>query len=165
MYKNFTCVGGLDLGKKTHPSHLSVFVEINNKLIQIHSVFFDGWEYVRQIEYIKQAIKVFHIDSLFWDSTREEFTMMDEQGNLPPEMKGVAFTAKTKFAMATELDKVVTNQAIQLLNDDRQRRQILTVDCDLQAPETNDGHGDAFFSLCLAMQAWSEAKGDIAWVA
>jgi hypothetical protein len=87
-----------------------------------------------------------------------------EQGTLPGEMKGIPFTSKSKYTMATELDKVVTNRMIQLLPDERQRRQILTVDCDLQAPETAEGHGDSFFSLCLAVQAWSEGRGDIAWM-
>jgi hypothetical protein len=65
--------------------------------------------------------------------------------------------------MATELDKAITNKQIELLDDDRQRRQILTVDCDLQAPETSEGHGDAFFSLCLAILAWTEGEPKI-WV-
>jgi len=82
-----------------------------------------------------------------------------EQGDLPAEMEGVAFTAKTKFALATELDKAVTNEIVELLPDERQKRQILSVDCDLQAPETNEGHGDAFFSLCLAIKAWADASG------
>lgn len=163
--KNRNCVGGFDIGKKTHPSHLCVLAEHKNSLVQLHSKFMDGWNYTDQIAYLKQAIEVFKIDALLYDDTRAEFETSNEQGDLPAEMKGVAFTSKSKFGMATELDKVVTNKTIQLLNDERQKRQILTVDCDLQAPETDEGHGDSFFSLCLAVQAWAEAKGNIAWIA
>jgi len=154
-----TVVAGMDLGKKTHPSHLSVFMETEGKLRQIHHKFMDGWDYRDQIEYARQAIKAFKIDKLYYDNTRAEFDLSAEQGDLPAEMEGVAFTAKTKFALATELDKAVTNEIVELLPDERQKRQILSVDCDLQAPETNEGHGDAFFSLCLAIKAWADASG------
>jgi len=154
-----TVVAGFDIGKKTHPSHLCVLAEHRGRLAQIHSKFMDGWPYVEQIAYLKQAIEVFKIDKLLYDNTRSEFETSFEQGDLPAQMEGVAFTAKTKFAMATELDKLVTNKDLQLLDDPRQKRQILSVDCDLQAPETSEGHGDAFFSLCLAAKAWVEANG------
>jgi hypothetical protein len=163
--RNRNVVAGFDIGKKTHPSHLCVLAEHNNKLIQLHSKFMDGWDYTDQIAYLCQAIKVFKIDALLYDDTRAEFEASYEQGQLAGEMSGVAFTAKTKFAMATELDKLVTNKSIQLLDDERQKRQIITVDCDLQAPDTAEGHGDAFFSLCLAVKAWADARGDVAWIA
>lgn len=158
-------IAGFDIGKKTHPSHLCVLTERNRELVQIHSKFMDGWNYIDQIAYLQEAIKKFGIDKLYYDNTRAEFEITFEAGDLPSEMEGIAFTAKTKFGMATELDKVITNKKIQLLADERQKRQILTVDCDLQAPETDDGHGDAFFSLCLAVLAWSDNKGQIAWLA
>ena len=145
---------GFDIGKKTHPSHLSVFVIRNGKAIQIHHKFMDGWNYTDQLAYLGQAIEVFKINELHYDDTRAEFEECRERGELPSEMKGVAFTSKTKFAMTTELDKTVTNAEIELIADDRQKRQILSVDCDLEAPETQEGHGDAFFSLCLAVDAW-----------
>ena len=156
-------VAGFDIGKKTHPSHLAVFAERKGKLIQIHSKFMDGWEYKDQIDYCRQAVDYFKIDKMFYDNTRSEFELSYEMGELPSEMEGISFTAKSKFAMATELDKAVTNRLINFLPDDRQKRQILTVDCDLKAPETSDGHGDAFFSICLAVQAWREAQGVMVW--
>jgi hypothetical protein len=169
VLKERTVVGGFDIGKKTHPSHLCVLVEYIKgsfrKLVQIHSKFMDGWAYTDQIEYLRQAIEVFKMDTLYYDDTRAEFEASYEQGILPGEMKGITFSAKSKFTMATELDKVITNKAIELIANDRQKRQILTVDCDLKAPETDEGHGDSFFSLCLAVQAWADNKGDVAWVA
>jgi hypothetical protein len=78
-------------------------------------------------------------------------------------MEGITFTSKSKFSMATELDKLITNEALELLPDDRQKRQILSVDCDLKAPETDEGHGDAFFSLALAVLAYKRSLGDVAW--
>jgi hypothetical protein len=156
-----TMFAGMDLGKKTHPSHLTVFIEEDGRLKQIHSKFMDGWDYQDQIEYTRQAIKAFQIDCLLYDNTRAEFECAYEQGDLPGEMTGVTFTSKSKFSMATEVDRVVTNEIIELLPDERQKRQILSVDCDLKAPETAEGHGDAFFSLCLAVQAWANNRGDV----
>jgi hypothetical protein len=160
-----TVVAGFDIGKKTHPSHLCVLGESHRCLVQLHSKFLDGWNYQDQIAYLRQAIDVFKIDRLLYDDTRAEFEASNEAGELPAEMAGMCFTAKSKFSMATELDKIITNKAIMLLGDDRQKRQILTVDSDLKAPETDEGHGDAFFSLCLAVQAWKDCSGDIAWLA
>jgi hypothetical protein len=37
--------------------------------------------------------------------------------------------------------------------DHRQREQILSVSNELKAPQTPMGHGDAFFSIALALQA------------
>jgi len=162
-------VGGFDIGKKTHPSHLAVFAEVmrNGKprLAQIHSKFMDGWDYTDQIAYLEQAIKVFKIQKLLYDDTRAEFEGFKERGELPAEMEGIAFTAGNKFAMASDLDQSVTSESVEFLDDQRQKRQILTVDCDLKAPVTQEGHGDSFFSICLAMKAWKEAKGIMAWSA
>lgn len=155
-------VGGFDIGKKTHPSHLVIFEIITihgkDKARQIHGKFMDGWDYINQIAYLKEAVKCFNIKSLHYDDTRAEFESMRERRELPRQMVAVSFTTKTKFGMATELDKVVSNREIELLNDDRQKRQILSVDCNLKAPETAEGHGDAFFSLCLAVDAWKNRK-------
>lgn len=153
---------GFDIGKKTHPSHLWVGVEEGegetSSIRQIHSKFMDGWDYGRQIEYLDKAIQEFNINKLHYDDTRSEFEIAKEKEELPLQMEGKAFRASSKFSMAVELDKKVTNNRIKLLadepGDDRQKRSILMVDCDLKAAETPEGHGDAFFSLCLAIDAW-----------
>lgn len=157
--KEYTVVAGFDIGKKTHPSHLCVLVERKGIAWQVHSKFLDGWNYHDQIEYLSQAVEAFKIDKMLYDNTRSEFEESFERGELPACMDGVSFTAKSKFAMAAELDKAVTNKKLKLVADGRQKRQILSVDCDLKAPETSEGHGDAFFSLCLAVQALKEVNG------
>lgn len=161
--KRFTTVGGFDIGKKTHPSHLSVFQERHGKLFQIHNKFMDGWNYIDQIEYCRLAIQRFQIDRLLYDNTRGEFEQSYERGELPPEMDGVVFGAKNKFSMSALVDKFISNKQIYFIKDERQRNQILSVDCDLKAPQTAQGHGDAFFSLCLAVQALEDAKGVLVW--
>jgi hypothetical protein len=157
-------VAGFDIGKKAHPSHLSVFSMKGKKLIQIHSKFLDGWNYTDQIAYLRQAIKKFNIQSLKYDNSRAEFEECAERGDLPAEMSPVSFTAKHNFTLATEFDRAITNREIELIDDERQKRQILSLDCDLQAPVTQDGHGDSFWSLCLAIQAYRECTGEVAWI-
>jgi hypothetical protein len=181
--KSRTVCGGFDIGKKTHPSHFAIFVESRRKykvvrinretgevkesmekrLIQVHSKFMDGWDYIDQIEYIKNSISAFKIDKMYYDNTRSEFESTDEAGNLPSEMEGVSFTVKEKFSMATEMDIAISQRTISLINDDRQKRQMLSVDCDLKAQETAEGHGDAFFSVALAIKAWREATSILVW--
>jgi len=151
--------GGFDIGKKSHPSHLAVFgVNRKKKLVQIHSKWMDGWDYIRQVDYCRQAIKNFKIARLEYDNTRAEFEGFREAGDLPAEMAGVEFTSKNKFAMATAFDRLLTQGNIQLLNDPRQKRQLLNVDNDLQALETEEGHGDCFFSICLAIKAFMKGR-------
>jgi len=170
--KGANVVGGFDIGKKTHPSHLSVFRElkieeggkvIKRKLIQIHSKFMDGWEYQDQIEYLRQAIKHFNICKLDYDNSRSEFEECAERGELPEQMEPVSFGAKANFTMAVELDKAITNFELELLDDGRQKRQILSLDCDLRAPTTVEGHGDSFWSLCLVLKAYKESSGILVW--
>ena len=156
--------GGFDIGKKTHPSHLSIFgVDRHKRLIQIHSKWFDGWNYVDQLEYLKQAIEFFNMARLKYDNTRAEFEGFYEAGDLPGEMDGVAFTAKNKYAMGADFDKAVTKKSILFLPDPRQKRQMLNVDNDLRAVATAEGHGDCFFSTCLALQAYKEGQGKLVW--
>ncbi len=147
------CYAGMDLGKKAHPSHLAIFATRHGSLYQVHSKFMDGWNYIDQLEYVRDAIKYFKVARLDFDNTRAEFEGFYEAGELPEEMQGLVFNGKNKFTMAAEFDKLVAQKRIYLLNDDRQRRQILSVDNDLNAIATKDGHGDAFFSVCLAIRA------------
>ena len=158
---------GLDIGKKTHPSHCAVFGVRWYKgiphLRQIHSKWMDGWDYIDQLAYCEKIIKNFNIDQLFYDNTRAEFESFRERGELPDCMFPVTFTAKTKFAMASEFDKLITREEIYFLNDERQRRQMLSVDSDLKAIETDEGHGDSFFSICLAVVAFLKGQGVLAW--
>lgn len=152
--------GGFDIGKKRHPSHLFVICPDRQKrLIQLCSAFLDGWEYKDQLVFLRSAIKYFRIAKLMYDDTRAEFEYMREAGSLPEEMEGVAFTAKSKYSMATEVDSIVTEKAIRFVADPRQKRQMLTVDNDLKAVQTDEGHGDCFFSLCLAVRAYKEGQG------
>jgi hypothetical protein len=156
-------VGGMDIGKKTHPSHVFILAMRDEMIYQVHSKFMDGWDYEKQIEYCREVIRTFGVQKLFYDDTRSEFELSKEKGELPAEMEGIPFTSRTKFAMATELDRIVSSRKIRLLEDHRQRRQILSVDSDLNAPVTSEGHGDAFFSLCLAVHALTEATGIFVW--
>lgn len=153
VFKDEWCYAGMDLGKKAHPSHLAIFATRRGRLYQVHSKFMDGWNYVDQLEYVRQAIQFFKVARLDFDNTRAEFEGFYEAGELPEEMQGLVFNAKNKFTMAAEFDKLVAQKRIFLLNDDRQRRQILSVDNDLNAIATKEGHGDAFFSVCLAIRA------------
>jgi hypothetical protein len=154
------CFGGFDLGKKTHPSHLAIF-GVNRKgwLVQVLSKWMDGWDYIDQLDYLKGIIQDFKVAKLYFDNTRAEFEGFYEEGKLPSEMEGLTFTAKNKFTMATELDRMVTQDKIRLVDDKRQKRQLLNVDNDLKAVETAEGHGDSFFSICLAVQAFKDGTG------
>lgn len=147
-------VGGFDIGKKQHPSHFSVFRKDpdDRKWKQVHSKWFDKWDYKDQVEYLARAIDAFGIYLLPYDNTRGEFEGFDEQGLLPAEMEAVNFSHRSKHSMAANFDKCLTNKRVELLPERRQRDQVLIVNNDLVAPETKDGHADAFWSICLALK-------------
>jgi hypothetical protein len=144
-------IAGFDIGKKQHPSHLAVFLVEGKKLKQIHSKFMDGWDYSRQLEYLNTITEQLSIQFLFYDNTRGEFEVMAELGELPASMVPVSFNRKTMHKMSAELDRALSNKEISFIQDDRQRRLVLSVTNDLKAPVTAEGHGDAFWSICLAL--------------
>jgi hypothetical protein len=70
--------------------------------------------------------------------------------------KPVVFKVKTKFDMASNFDRLLNNKEgtkITLLNRQRMIDSILSVNNDLEAPESEIGHGDAFWSIGLALYA------------
>lgn len=166
--KTYDVVGGWDLGKKAHPSHFAIFLHDaqQNKDIQIHQAFFDNWDYFRQLEYTDKAIKKFHINELSYDATRGELEGFKEQDMLSGVYRPVVFSQKTKNGMASSLQKkvngtkikeengerIVTDRRVELIDDSRQINQILAVDNDLDAMASPEGHGDAFWSIAMALR-------------
>ena len=55
--------------------------------------------------------------------------------------------------MAHVFEEFVHGGNLHLLEDERQKQQILSVSNELKAPQTPLGHGDAFFSIGMALQA------------
>ena len=58
--------------------------------------------------------------------------------------------------MAQVFEEFIHSGRLHLISDERQRQQILSVSNELKAPETPLGHGDAFFSIALALVACHE---------
>ena len=55
--------------------------------------------------------------------------------------------------MAGVFEKFIHSGILKLIKDERQKQHILSVSNDLKAPDTPMGHGDAFFSIAMALQA------------
>jgi hypothetical protein len=68
------------------------------------------------------------------------------------------FTAKSKMTMAQIFETYVHEGNTKFLADERQTSQILSVNNELKAAETPMGHGDAFFSIAMALQACYESS-------
>ena len=154
--------GGLDIGKKTHPSHLTVLaVDRKGRLVQVHDKWMDGWDYKDQIEYCQRAIDTFGMEKLYYDDTRAEFEGFRESGSLPDEMEGLPMTGKLLWEMASMLDAKVTSKELWLLNIPRSKGQLMNVDNDLKAPETDEGHADNFSSLMLAVKAHDAGSSEL----
>ena len=144
---------GFDVGKKRHPSHLVIFRKRGDVLEQVHQSWLDGWNYSDQIDYLNQVAENFNIQRGYIDNTRGEL----EDRGLDGVWSPMSFTQKSKNTMAQVFEHYVSTETLKLLTDERQRQQILSVNNELKAPETPMGHGDAFFSIAMALQAAYES--------
>lgn len=156
-------LAGLDIGKKSHPSHFAVFkLERYGDIItyrQLHNAWLEKWDYLNQLEYCRMAIRHFNISVLRYDNTRGEFEAFAEQGKLPKEMEPVVHNTKTQNSMAVNLEGLVNTHAIELLNAPRQINQMLAVNRDLKAVAGVEGHGDSFWSVAMAVLGFE--TGDV----
>ena len=143
---------GFDVGKKRHPSHLVIFKKTGDRIEQIHSSFLDGWSYSDQIAFLNEIAENFNIDKGYIDNTRGEL----EDRGMDSRWYPMHFTLKNKNTMAQVFEKFVHSGTLHLIADERQRQQILSVSNELKAPDTPMGHGDAFFSIALALMACHE---------
>ena len=143
---------GFDVGKKRHPSHLVIFRVKGNKIEQIHQSWLDGWNYSDQIEYLNDIAENFKLEKGYVDNTRGEL----EDRGLDQAWWPMSFTLKSKNTMAQVFEEYVHSGRLHLLKDERQTQQILSVNNELKAPVTPMGHGDAFFSVAMALQAIHE---------
>ena len=141
--------GGFDVGKKRHPSHLVLFRKRGEHIDQIHQSFLEGWNYSDQIEYLNDVAENFNLTSGYVDNTRGEL----EDRGLDTRWRSMNFSRKTKNTMAQVFEKAVHSGVFKLIRDERQKQQILSVSNELKAPDTPLGHGDAFFSIAMALQA------------
>jgi len=141
--------GGFDVGKKRHPSHLVLFRKRGEYIEQIHQSFLEGWSYSNQIEYLNEVAENFDLNSGYIDNTRGEL----EDRGLDTRWRSMHFTVKSKNTMAQVFENFVHAGKIKLIKDERQKQQILSVSNELKAPNTPMGHGDAFFSIAMALQA------------
>ena len=144
--------GGFDVGKKRHPSHLVLFRKNGEYIEQIHQSFLEGWSYSDQIEYLNEVAENFNLDIGYIDNTRGEL----EDRGLDMKWKSMTFSRKSKNTMAQIFEKFVHSGNLRLIKDERQKQQILSVSNELKAPDTPMGHGDAFFSIAMALQAAHE---------
>ena len=145
---------GFDVGKKRHPSHLVIFKKRGDRIEQVHQSWLDGWPFNEQIDYLNDVAKNFNITKGYIDNTRGEL----EDRGLSSVWKPMSFTQKSKNQMAQIFEHYLRSDNLRLLEDSRQRGQILSVNNELKAPETPLGHGDAFFSIAMALQAIYETS-------
>ncbi len=170
-------VAGYDIGKKSHPAHISVLELVpkyenkddDEKVTgyfkkQLISKWFDHANYTRQVEYCKGLIDDLGIGRMLYDNTRGELEVMAENGELPAEMEPLVMNSRNQNKMAALLDKEVGNASIDFVKDDRQIRQILAVDNDMKAPSSSEGHGDSFWSTLMALAAAEEGNVSVRWI-
>jgi hypothetical protein len=147
---------GLDIGKKRHPSHFAVFkrkrIGDTVRSEQIHSKWMDGWDYRRQLEYLKLADEFFNLSKLRYDNTRGEFESFAEGGDLPDHWEPIVLTHRTEHALAAQGSGQFERGEVQLVDDERQLSQLLAVNSDLKAVAGPQGHGDSFWSIMLALK-------------
>jgi hypothetical protein len=159
--ENIPIYGGMDVGKEVHPSHISILAKHpeTGDLIQIYETWLDHLPYNQQAVIVNKIIERFGVWKFYYDSTRAE---LDDR-YLSKRAIGKKFKKNIKGHMALLLEKRLTAEpgepGIVLLGpeDSRQVRQLSAVKRDLSAYESQDGHGDSFWSNALAV--WAAEQG------
>lgn len=162
-------VGGLDLGKRKHPSHLVFFEPHGRVLRQIHSQWFDRKDYTEVLATTCLLCEQYNCNLCYADNTRADLDSFFEQGvfryhdvfnpehmriyDMNPAIEGVPISLQQKWKIAQYLYNAFEQEKITLLPDARQERQLANVDGNLQAPETTEGHGEPFTTIGLAVKA------------
>jgi hypothetical protein len=157
---SYTIIAGWDIGKHVHPSHFAVFKDDKGIITMIYECFFDNMEYIKQVAIINELVERLRVDKVYLDITRGEMEGFLEQRILDPKIfVPIKFNLKIKNQMASEFEKRVLMKKIKLINTQRMINQILCVTNDLDAIETSEGHGDAFWSIGLACYGFSINRG------
>jgi len=133
-------------------------------LYQVASVWFDEVPLSEQLSAIAVILSRLGVRVCAYDATRGELAVSEQRGELPPAMRGygVVFTREHKAYLAALLARAIERRELHLLDDPRQTKSLLTVNNLLQAQESEVGHGDAFWSLAMAVALAEEEGGEIA---
>lgn len=154
-----TVVGGMDVGKHVHPSHIWIARAEGNRLITIYERWLDNWDYHKQVELMNMLIEEFSVDLFLYDNTRSEFEGFKERMELSPKAEGVVMTAKMKGQLAAKIEEYINTKKLSMPNSQRTINQLLVVNGNLDAYETEEGHGDSFSSLGLMIKAFEDIEG------
>ena len=165
---------GIDIGKVRHPSHICVLTydDKTGILWQRESIFLQEVDHVEQLEICKELIERYQISKFYYDASRGEWDVFRERGELPPQMEPMHFNQYTRGAMAYAIRYFLSQKVdidgpdgrrhespkLRLLPDERQLRQLLSVDDELQSLDSRWEHGDAFWSLGMACYAARDHK-------
>lgn len=156
---------GWDIGKHSHPAYVTAFefVPIGKDMdlaVQRHIKWMEGWEYKRQLDYVKGLVERLRADYVNYDATRGELEGFYEKGYMDKSVYfPINFSVKMKSQLATEYEKRVLNETVDgkkapliaHINHVRSVNQVLVVTNDLQAVATHEGHGDSFWGNALAL--------------
>jgi len=151
---NYPVYGGLDVGKHAHPSHISIGMVVpGGDMVQIYEQFWDNVNYGTQAKAINRIIKHFNVQRFYYDNTRAEL----EDRHLSKRAMPMAMGQKRRGQIATSLEARVyadfEEPGLVLLHNPRQTKQLLLVDRELKSIETEDGHGDSFWSIAMMCKA------------
>jgi len=163
---------GWDIGKHSHPAYVTAFEFVpigkgQEIAVQRHVKWLEGWEYYKQLDYVKGLVERLRADWVNFDNTRGELEGFYEKGQMDKSVFfPINFNVKTKSQMATEYEKRVHNAdsrgnkapTIQHINHRRSINQVLVVTNDLQAVATHEGHGDSFWGNALALLRKAEGE-------
>lgn len=160
--QNLPTFGGMDIGKEVHPTHIVVFMKMHDgSLVQIYQKFLDHMPYNAQAKLVNRVIQHFDVSRFYYDSTRAE---LDDR-RVSKRARGKKFTRQLKANIALLLERRVfadqEEPTIIWLPDERQVNQIVAVTMDLKSVETDEGHGDSFWSNALAVKAAEDGAGTV----
>lgn len=155
-YETIMCADIQKSRKSNHATHIAIFKIVGDILIQIYSGWLQGSSYISQMDHFKDLIQRFKVSRFYVDNTNSVLDVFFEDGSAPEEMQGIHITRPLKEKCAFALDKLITTGKIQLIDDRRQRDQLLLTQSNLKARTTKDGHSDSFTTLGFASHFYAD---------
>ena len=160
---------GADIGRVEDPTHIAVFSKKGNVVTQLYSRFLQEVPFPDQVRLLNKLAEVFQVDRAAVDNTNNSLT----DRNLDPVYDLVNFTTALKKSLLSaflfyvrnalgylnktaedSLDGILGSEdyILEFLDDELQLSHITSVDKQLRSPRNKEGHGDAFFSVSLALR-------------
>lgn len=159
-YLGGNCYVGWDVARKKDLSVITVYEDVNVKLVQREVIVMEGWTFKRQHKEFDRVMARYRVVRANVDETGLGMAVCEaaQERHGKTRVHGINFSASSKLEMATVFRERFEEEAIQIAEDGLLRSDILAIKKSggssgvpvFVNDNQTDGHGDRFWSGALA---------------